>query len=89
MNIEVVHQPGKAQLESLGVFKWPVWEKEPSTFPWTYHEAETCYILQGKAVITPEGGPPVEIGVGDLVIFGSDLRCMWHIVDPIRKHYRV
>jgi uncharacterized cupin superfamily protein len=89
MNIDVVHQPDAAKLESLGVFKWPVWEKEVSTFPWTYYEEETSYILQGKAVVTPEGGAAVEIGAGDLVTFGSDLRCMWHIIEPIKKHYRV
>lgn len=89
MNIDIEHQPDKAQLESLGVFNWPIWEKEASTFPWTYYEEEICYILQGKAVVTPEGGPSVEIGAGDLVTFGADLRCMWHIVEPIRKHYRL
>jgi hypothetical protein len=89
MNIEVEHNPDKARLEALGVFHWPVWEKEASTFPWTYYEDETCYILRGKAVVTPEGGPPVEIGPGDLVTFGSDLRCMWHVIEPIKKHYHV
>jgi hypothetical protein len=89
MDITVEHQPDRARLEEMGVFNWPVWQKEASTFPWTYYEEETSYILEGKAVVTPEGGPPVELGAGDLVTFGSDLRCMWHIVEPIKKHYRV
>ncbi|WP_457634434.1 cupin domain-containing protein, partial [Oceanithermus desulfurans] len=29
----------------MGVFGWPVWTKEESTFPWTYEDAETCYFL--------------------------------------------
>lgn len=89
MNITIEHNPDNDRLVELGVFHWPVWEKEASTFPWTYYEDEVSYIVQGKAVVTPEGGPPVEINAGDLVTFGSDLRCMWHIVEPIRKHYRV
>jgi uncharacterized cupin superfamily protein len=89
MNIEIDHEPDKGKLESLGVFKWPTWEKGASTFPWTYVEQEICYILHGKAVVTPEGGQPVEIGAGDLVTFGEDLRCMWHIIEPIKKHYHV
>lgn len=89
MNIAVEHLPDKTRLESLGVFDWPTWEKEASVFPWTYYEDETCYILQGKAVVTPEGGPAVEIGTGDLVSFGSGLRCIWHILEPIKKHYRI
>lgn len=88
MDIKVEHQPDKAKLEEMGVFDWPVWEKEASTFPWAYYEVETSYILQGKAVVTPEGGAPVEIGAGDLVTFNEDLRCMWHIIEPIKKHYR-
>jgi uncharacterized protein len=89
MEIRIERNPGKEKLDALGVFDWPVWEKEASTFPWVYYEEETSYILEGKAVVTPEGGTPVEIQAGDLVTFGSDLRCMWHIVEPIRKHYHI
>jgi len=34
MDIKVEHQPDKAKLEEMGVFDWPVWKKEASTFPW-------------------------------------------------------
>lgn len=38
---------------------------EKSTFPWTYGEAETCYILQGKVTVTPtlSGSTPVTVRV--------------------------
>lgn len=36
---------------------------EASTFPWTYGESETCYILQGKVTVTPNGGAPVTVRV--------------------------
>lgn len=88
MDIKVEHQPDKAKLDEMGVFNWPIWEKEPSTFPWAYYEVETCYLLEGKAVVTPEGGSPVEIKAGDLVTFNEDLRCIWHIIEPVKKHYR-
>lgn len=89
MDIRVTHQPDRAELEKMGVFDWPIWQKEPSTFPWSYFEEETCYILEGEAIVTPEGGAPVMIKAGDLVRLNADLRCMWHITETIKKHYRV
>lgn len=89
MDIQVEHNPPREKLEAMGVFDWPIWEKEASTFPWAYYEEETSYIVSGKAVVTPEGGAPIELQAGDLVTFGADLRCMWHITEPLRKHYRI
>ncbi len=28
----------REELETQGVFSWPIWEKEASTFPWQYSE---------------------------------------------------
>ena len=35
-------------LEEMGVFDWPIWSKEASTFPWTYDERESAYVLEGR-----------------------------------------
>ena len=77
-----------AKLDVLGVFDWPIWEKEVSTFPWSYEEKETCYLLAGEVIVTPEGGEPVTLRKGDLVSFPAGLRCTWDVRAPIRKHYR-
>ena len=45
MTIETNHSPDQATLGARGVFSWPIWEKEISTFPWTYDNSETCYFL--------------------------------------------
>ena len=86
-DITIEHNPAPAKLEVMGVFDWPVWEKEASTFPWTYDSTEVCYILEGKVTVTPEGGEPVEIGESDLVTFPKGMSCTWQIHEPIRKHY--
>ncbi len=86
--IHVKRSPDRSELERLGVFSWPTWTKEPSTFPWTYDEPETCYLLAGDVVVTPEGGEPVRIGTGDLVVFPSGMSCTWEVLSPVRKHYR-
>ncbi|WP_457632121.1 cupin domain-containing protein [Oceanithermus desulfurans] len=87
MEIQVVHDPPREKLEAMGVFGWPVWTKEESTFPWTYEDAETCYFLEGRVVVTPGGGEPVEVGAGDLVTFPRGMRCTWKVLEPVRKHY--
>lgn len=85
--IKVEHQPLPACLTALGVLQWPIWTKEPSKFPWTYEEDETCYFLEGEVVVTPANGAPVTIGRNDLVTFPAGLVCTWEIVSPVRKHY--
>ena len=83
-----VEKPGEEKLAQLGVKSWPIWSKDVSEFPWYYDSTETCYILEGQAVITPDGGAPVEINVGDLVVFPQGMQCRWKITREIRKHYR-
>lgn len=87
--IEVDRHPDKSRLESLGVFEWPVWAKEASTFPWSYDATETCYFLEGEVVVTPDGGEPVRMGKGDLVRFPAGLSCTWEIRAGVKKHYTV
>lgn len=86
-HIEIEHNPGEQRLTSLGVKQWPIWEKEVSVFPWRYDSTETCYLLDGEVVVTPEGGEPVRFGKGDLVTLSQGLSCTWDIRKPVRKHY--
>lgn len=73
---------------TLQVKTWPTWGCEKSSFPWSYSETETCYILKGKAIIIPKDGTAsVEIGVGDLCTFPEGLSCTWDVKEPILKHY--
>jgi len=85
--IKVEQEPSEERLEELGVFGWPIWTKEVSEFPWKYDAQETCYILEGEVVVTPEGGEPHHIKKGDLVTFPKGMSCTWKISRDIRKHY--
>ncbi|MEH2264482.1 cupin domain-containing protein [Nostoc sp.] len=87
MEIKIEHQPRLERLNELGVYKWEIWEKEVSKFPWTYDSQETCYFLEGNVVVTPDGGQPVQMGKGDLVIFPSGMSCIWEITSDVKKHY--
>lgn len=86
--ITVTSNPDAAELQSLGVSNWPIWTCGVSSFPWSYDEQETCLLLEGEVTVTPEGGEPVRIGAGDLVVFAKGLGCTWDLQTPVRKHYR-
>jgi uncharacterized cupin superfamily protein len=85
--IDVDKNPSDEKLSELGVMGWPIWTKEVSEFPWSYSSQETCYFLDGEVEVTPEGGEPVSMGKGDLVVFPVGMRCTWKIMGDVRKHY--
>ena len=86
--IKIERQPSQEHLNQLGIFKWSIWTKEISEFPWTYDEAETCYFLEGDVIVTPDGREPVQVGKGDLVTFPAGMSCTWNIKQDVRKHYQ-
>lgn len=67
---------------------WGTWEKEPSEFPWSYDEKETCLILEGHAVVDGASGEHAEFGPGDLVVFPVGLEATWIIDQTIKKKYK-
>lgn len=89
MEILVERSPSPMKLDVMHVEDWETWEKDVSKFPWSYDQTETCYIIAGEAVITPDDGEPVTIQEGDLVTFLAGLTCTWEIQKPIRKHYKI
>lgn len=86
--IKIERQIAREVVDAGGVFGWPIWEKEVSTFPWTYDANETCFFLEGDVVVTPDGGEPVQMGKGDRVTFPAGMSCTWEIRKTVRKHYR-
>jgi uncharacterized cupin superfamily protein len=85
--IKIERDPSEEQLNALGVSDWPIWSADVSEFPWSYDATETCYVLEGRVTVTPDGGEPVEIEAGDLVTFPKGMSCTWKITEGIRKHY--
>ena len=59
--ILVERSPSPMKLDVIGVYDWPIWNKEPSTFPWIYDQKETCYLLEGEAVVMHDGVAPMPI----------------------------
>jgi uncharacterized cupin superfamily protein len=85
--IKIEHNPSEERLQEMGVADWDIWEKEVSKFAIDFDATETAYILEGEILVTPEGGEPVRIVPGDLVVFPEGLNSQWEVVKPLRKHY--
>jgi len=84
-----IEKPTDEQLAKLNIDEWGTWEKEKSKFDWYYDMNETCYFLKGKVVVTTEDGEKYQIEKGDLVTFPKGLKCMWEILEPVRKKYKL
>ena len=85
--IQFERKASPAKLDILGVYDWPVWEKEPSEFSWNYDKDETCYIVRGIFTVTPDGGEPMQFQRGDFITFPAGLSCTWKIEKAVEKHY--
>ncbi|CAL1356963.1 unnamed protein product [Linum trigynum] len=87
--IKIVRNPPESKLADLGVRSWPKWGCPPSKFPWTYSAKETCYLLEGKVKVYPQGSDEgVEIAAGDLVEFPNGMSCTWDVSVAVDKHYK-
>ncbi len=83
----VVRKPTPLEIRQASA--WGTWEKEPSSFDWSYGEKETCLILEGKAsVVSKDGSTSATFGPGDWVEFPSGLKCTWNVEQTIRKKYK-
>lgn len=87
--ITVEHKPAQSKLDVLGVSQWPTWQKEVSTFPWSFPEQEIAYILEGECVVTTCCGTVIKFGKGDLVTFPAGVKITWEVKQALHKHYQL
>lgn len=76
-----------ARQTELGVHGWPVWKDSVGSRTLTHDAIEKSYFLAGRATLTPEGGEPVTVHKGDLVVVPAG-RCRWEVHETVRRHYR-
>ncbi len=84
----VVRKLSDEEKNNLGIYDWPIWTKDISTFNWHYESMEECYIIEGEVEISTEDGTIVHFGADDFVSFPKGLVCTWHVKQAVRKHYR-
>jgi len=76
-----------ARQTELGVHGWPLWKDAVGSRTLTSDAAEKSYFLAGSATLTPEGGAPVTVQQGDLVVVPAG-KCLWQVHAAVRRHYR-
>ncbi len=68
----------------MGIQNWSPWECEPSRFSWEYASKETAYFYEGRVKVKTSSGE-IEITAGDLAEFPKGLKCIWNVLEKIRK----
>jgi len=87
MNV-LIEKKTDDQLIAIGVFSWPKGSKDVSTFECSYDGEEQCYLLDGEVEVEAYG-EKYQFGKGDFVTFPVGMTCTWHVLKPVRKHYKV
>ncbi len=52
---------------------------------WVLPERETIVVLEGAARIEIEGGPTLELKIGDMASLPEGARTTWHLTQPYRE----
>ena len=64
-----------------------IWESTPGAWRVVYEEWESCTLLSGRSVVTPDAGEPIVLGPGDSLILEPGFTGTWTVVETTRKTY--
>lgn len=65
-----------------------VWEADPGLSRWEFLErGEAIHVLEGRMVVTEDGGEPVSVEAGTSAIFPIGWQGTWEIHERIRKFF--
>lgn len=62
-----------------------IWHVEACVFDWNFDMHETAHIIEGHALITPEGGVTIEVMPGDVLTFPKGTKARWDVRVPLKK----
>ncbi|KSV74477.1 hypothetical protein N182_27940 [Sinorhizobium sp. GL2] len=63
------------------------WEATTGTYHTTYKVWEYVHMIEGRIIITPDGGEPVRVGPGDAFVVERGFTGTWKIEEKVRKHF--
>ena len=81
-----IRQLSEEEIEKRGIRSWPIWEKEISKFDWYYDNREECLLIEGEVEVETSEGL-FRFGKGDYVVFPKGLKCIWNVIQPVKKYY--
>ncbi|WP_372735344.1 cupin domain-containing protein [Nocardioides sp.] len=61
------------------------WECTAGSFRWWFERDETVVIVEGSVRVDVDGGPKLDLGVGDSAYFAAGQWSTWTIDDFVRK----
>lgn len=64
-----------------------IWQSTPGKWRISYDEWEYCRILEGRSIITDEGGAEYPLGPGDSFILRPGFKGTWEVIETTRKDY--
>ena len=64
-----------------------IWQSTPGKWRIVYEEWEYCRILEGRSVITEDGGPAHEVRAGDSFILRPGFSGTWEVIETTVKDY--
>jgi len=62
------------------------WEALPGTYHATYEAWEFVHLIEGRIIITPDGGDPQTVGPGDAFVIEKGFKGTWKIEEKALKH---
>ena len=62
------------------------WAATPGSWHATYKFYEFVHLIEGRIVITPDGGAPVTLTPGDAFVVEPGFTGTWKVEEPVLKH---
>lgn len=66
-----------------------IWECTPGPSRWSLETNELVHVVSGSMTVTPDGGEPLEVRSGDVVLFPRGWSGTWDIHETLRKVYAI
>lgn len=64
-----------------------IWQSTPGKWRIVYDEWEYFHILEGRSVVTEDGGDPIHLKAGDRLILRPGFKGTWEVLETTRKDY--
>lgn len=65
------------------------WEATVGSYHAVYAAYEFVHLIEGRIVITPEGGAAVILNPGDAFVVEPGFKGVWKIEAPVKKHFAI
>lgn len=66
-----------------------IWECTPGPSRWKLETNELVYVLKGSMTVTADGGEPIEVAPGQVLMFPKGWAGTWDIHETLRKVYAI